>query len=358
MKKVRYAVVGAGWISQEAFLPGVWQTKNSVVTAIVTGSKDKGQKLADFHQVPHVFQYEQYSKMLFEDICDAVYVALPNSMHAEYTIQAAKACKHILVEKPLAISLQEGKTMIEVADENGVYLMTAYRLHSEPGTVSALERIRQGQIGEPRLFNSILSFRIKPENHRLKSSLWGGPLQDLGVYCINAARHLFKAEPTEVWACCNERTDNPIFKEVEESIAATMIFPGGRIAQFIASFGADTCDSYTVVGTEGSLTMDPAYRFESAMRLQQRNQEVIKADQFPYRDHFAGMTAYFSECILNDNPPEADGLEGLADLAILLAIEKSAQTGNLQKIELPERLVHPNAEMIYRYPRSEKKLLL
>ena len=123
--------------------------------------------------------------MLNEDVCDAVYVALPNSMHAEYTIQAAKACKHILVEKPLAISLQEGKTMIEAADENGVYLMTAYRLHSEPGTVSALERIRQGQIGEPRIFNSILSFRIKPENHRLKSSLWGGPLQDLGVSVLH-----------------------------------------------------------------------------------------------------------------------------------------------------------------------------
>ena len=358
MKKVRYAVVGAGWISQEAFLPGVWQTENSVVSAIVTGSEDKGRKLADFHQVPHVFGYEQYAQMLNEDICDAVYVALPNSMHAEYTIQAARAGKHILVEKPLAVSLQEGKSMIEAAEENDVYLMTAYRLHSEPGTVEALERIRRGEIGEPRIFNSILSFRIQPENHRLQSSLWGGPLQDLGVYCINAARHLFEAEPTEVWACCNERTDNPLFNEVEESIAATMIFPGGRIAQFIASFGADTCDSYTVVGTAGSLTMDPAYRFESAMRLQQRNQEVIKSDQFPYTDHFAGMTAYFSECILNENPPEADGLEGLADLAILLAIEKSAQTGNPQKIELPVRLVHPNAEMIYRYPRSEKKLLL
>ena len=173
MKKVRYAVVGAGWISQEAFLPGVWQTENSVVSAIVTGSEEKGRRLAEFHQVPHVFGYEQYAGMLNEDVCDAVYVALPNSMHAEYTIQAAKAGKHILVEKPLAVSLQEGKAMIEAAEENSVYLMTAYRLHSEPGTVEALERIRHGQIGEPRIFNSILSFQIQPENHRLQSSLWG-----------------------------------------------------------------------------------------------------------------------------------------------------------------------------------------
>ena len=165
MKKVRYAVVGAGWISQEAFLPGVWQTENSVISAIVTGSEEKGRRLAEFHQVPHVFGYEQYAGMLNEDVCDAVYVALPNSMHAEYTIQAAKAGKHILVEKPLAVSLQEGKAMIEAAEENSVYLMTAYRLHSEPGNVEALERIRHGQIGEPRIFNSILSFRIQPNNH-------------------------------------------------------------------------------------------------------------------------------------------------------------------------------------------------
>ncbi len=123
-------MVGAGWISQEAFLPGVWQTENSVVSAIVTGSEEKGRRLAEFHQVPHVFGYEQYAGMLNEDVCDAVYVALPNSMHAEYTIQAAKAGKHILVEKPLAVSLQEGKAMIEAAEENSVYLMTAYRLHS------------------------------------------------------------------------------------------------------------------------------------------------------------------------------------------------------------------------------------
>ena len=141
-------------------MPGVWQTENSVVSAIVTGSRNKVRKLADFHKVPHVFGYEQYAEMLIEDICDAVYVALPNSLHAEYTIQAAKACKHIFVEKPLAVSLQEGKSMIEAVEENGVYLMTAYRLHYEPGTVEALERIRQGQIGEARIFNPFLSYSV------------------------------------------------------------------------------------------------------------------------------------------------------------------------------------------------------
>ena len=179
-----------------------------------------------------------------------------------------------------------------------------------------------------------------------------------GGLLFNAAHHIFEAEPTNVWASCNERTDNPLFNEVEETIAVTMVFPRGRIAQFIVSFGADTCDSYTVVGTAGSLTMDPAYRFESAMRLKQRNQEIMKADQFPYTVQFAGMTAYFSECILKCNPPESDGSEGLADLTILLAVEKSAQTGYPQKIELPVRLVHSNATMIHQYPRSEKKLLI
>ena len=142
MDKVRYAVVGAGWISQEAFMPGVHAAENSEMTAIVTGSVEKAQKLAEFHGVPAVYTYDQYDEMLAADICDAVYVALPNSMHADYTIRAARAGKHILVEKPLATTIADAEAMIAAAEENGVYLMTAYRLHNEPGTVDVLERIR------------------------------------------------------------------------------------------------------------------------------------------------------------------------------------------------------------------------
>jgi predicted dehydrogenase len=193
-------VVGAGWIAQEAFMPGVSQTGNSTITAIVSGSANNAAKLAEFYGVEHVFSYEQYDQMLASDVADAVYVALPNSMHADYAIRALRAGKHALVEKPLATTEAECEAMIAAANESGAYLMTAYRLHNEPGTVEVLERIRSGEIGDPRIFAAVFSFVASPHNHRLKAAYWGGPLQDIGVYCLNAARHIFAAEPIEAVA--------------------------------------------------------------------------------------------------------------------------------------------------------------
>src|SRR5215213_9005100 len=139
LKKVRYAVVGAGWISQEAFMPSVDQTGNSVISAIVTGNRANALKLANFYGIEHVFGYEQYEQMLSTGLADAVYIALPNSMHADFTIKAANAGVHALVEKPLATSVAECEAMIAAAERSGAKLMTAYRLHYEPGTVEALE---------------------------------------------------------------------------------------------------------------------------------------------------------------------------------------------------------------------------
>ncbi|MCO6384145.1 Gfo/Idh/MocA family protein [Oceanicola sp. 502str15] len=358
MQKIRYAVVGAGWISQEAFMPGAGLTENSEMTAIVSGSTEKARRLAEFHEVPAVYSYEQYDEMLAADVCDAVYVALPNSMHADYTIRAARAGKHILVEKPLATNIEDAEAMIAAAEENGLYLMTAYRLHNEPGTVDVLERIRAGEIGDPRIFSAIFSFFAAPGNHRLKASHWGGPLQDIGVYCLNAVRHVFGAEPEEVTAVRSHGNGDARFAEVEESIAVTLKFPEGRLAQFIASFGGDSRDCYTVVGTKGSLTLDPGFRFETPMAMQRRNGEEIAFETFMHTDHFAGQTAYFSNCIIGGTPPEADGGEGLADMRALLAIEKAAETGQPQKVNTPPRPTHPTRKMVHEFPLTDKRLLL
>ena len=202
---VRYAVVGAGWISQEAFLPAIPQVENSAVNAIVSGNPDGAGKLAEFYGIEHVYSYDDYDAMLAADVVDAVYVALPNSMHADYAIRAMRAGKHALVEKPLAISIAECEAMIAAAEEAGVFLMTAYRLHSEPGTVKVLDLIQAGEIGEPRHFASTFSFQSDDDNHRLLAKHWGGPLQDIGVYCLNAARHCLASEPTQAVEDCLDR---------------------------------------------------------------------------------------------------------------------------------------------------------
>ncbi len=354
---IRYAVVGAGWISQIAFLPSVAMTGNSRTTALVSGSPDNARKLAEFYGIERVYAYEDYDEMLTADVVDAVYVALPNSLHADYAIRAARAGKHVLVEKPLAVNEAECNAMIAAAREAGVNLMTAYRLHNEPGTVHVLDLIRSGAIGDPRIFSSIFAFQSAPDNHRLQAAHWGGPLQDIGIYCLNAARHVFADEPFEVWAAINDSED-PRFAEVEETVAATLRFPGGRMAQFCASFGAETLDMYRIVGTEGEIAVEAAYEFQTATRVRLARGGDVTERTFPRTDHFAGQTAYFSDCILNGSPPESDGEEGLADVRVLLAIEASARSGLPQKINSAPRPKHPDASTVRTFAPTDRRLML
>jgi predicted dehydrogenase len=358
MKKIRYAVVGSGWISQIAFMPSIAQTGNSEMTAIVSGNPANAKKLAAFYGIEHIYAYEQYDEMLKSGLVDAVYIALPNSMHADYAIRAARAGIHALVEKPLAVTVAECEAMIAAADEAGVQLMTAYRLHTEPGTIEAIDMIRRGEIGEPRLFSSIFSFPVAAGNHRLKAEHWGGPLQDIGVYCVNAMRHLFQSEPTEAIAAIASRPGDARFSEVEEMVSATLRFPGDRLAHFIASFGGDDLDHYRVVGTSGQIEVSSGYRLDRpvTVKLTRGGKTVEKA--FPQYDHFSGQAHYFSDCVLKGIRPEPDGGDGLADVAIMRAIEESAKTGRPQKIALPERASHPVKAMAREFPMAEKRLML
>lgn len=354
---INYAVVGAGWISQQAFLPGIGQAANSKVIAIVTGDLGRTKALAEFHGVGEIVGYDGYDALLSGSNVDAVYIALPNHLHADYAIRAARAGKHVLVEKPLATSEQDALAMIAAAREAGVFLMTAYRLHNEPGTVAVLEQIRNGAIGRPLLFQSVFGFQAAQGNHRLKAASWGGPLQDIGVYCVNAARHIFAEEPIEAMAMVNRPDDDPRFREVEASIAAMLRFPSGGLAQFVASFGAADVDNYRVVGTAGDLELDPGFRFETATNLRLRRGGESREIQFPQIDHFGAQVEYFSDCIEAGTPPEADGEEGLADLRALVAIEAAALTGQPQTITSPPRTRHPTPDMVRITPVTDRRLV-
>ena len=363
MTQVRYAVVGAGWISQIAFLPSIAQTPNAVVTAIVSGNPKGSAELAEFHNIQRVYSYEQYDDMLASDQIDAVYIALPNSLHAEYAIKAARAGKHLLVEKPLAVSIAECEAMIAAASEAGVLLMTAYRLHNEPGTVQLLEQIRQGVIGDPRFFSSVFALQADPANHRLQARHWGGPLQDIGIYCLNAARHVFEDEPIEVTAMISHGDNDSRFSEVEESIAVTLRFPRGRLAQFTASFGADDVDLFHVAGTKGVLTLDPAFGFQADTVIHQRRGGRVRMQQLADEcDHFGAQASYFADCILSGTRPESDGEEGLADVRAMLAIEQAAKTCLPQKIiaqgMAAAKTTYTSSDTLRLVPRTERRLLL
>jgi predicted dehydrogenase len=358
MQKVRYAVVGAGWISQEAFMPGVGQTENSEIAAIVSGNAMAAQTLAEFHGVPHVCGYDRYDEMLASGLVDAVYIALPNSMHADYAIRALRRGVHALVEKPLAVAVEECEAMIAAAREGGAFLMTAYRLHNELGTVEVLERIRKGEIGTPRLFHADFSFQSAPDNHRLRAEHWGGPLQDIGVYCLNAARHVFGAEPIECVAMEGAVPTDPRFQEVHEALTTILRFPGGALASFSCSFGAADQDRYRITGTEGIIEVEQGFRFETAPRIRVRKGDSVEDWEAERIDQFGAQAAYFSNCILSGTPPEADGAEGLADVRALRAIEEAARTGRVVRIGGPEREARPGPRTVRRVAPTDRRLVL
>ena len=323
-RKVRYAVVGAGWIAQAAFLPGVEHTGNSEVTAIVTGDDVKAEELSERYGALRSFRYEQFDEFLTSDVADAVYLSTPNFDHVELAVKTLDAGLHLLLEKPMAVSVEECQRIISAADRSGAKLMIAYRLHFEPGTLKALERVRDGALGKLRFFNSSFSQQIQAENHRAKNGFWAGPVPDMGPYPINAVRNLFGAEPLEVFAT-GVRTDDRF--NFEDTVAVTLKFPANRIAAFVLTYNGGDVDDFRVVGDFGDLFSDPAFQVGSAMEHRLSVGGKKSKQSFPATDHFGGELKYFSECVRNGKDPEPDGEEGMLDVRVLVAVEQSLKTG-------------------------------
>src|SRR5215204_144249 len=298
-KKVRYAVVGLGHIAQVAVLPAFKHaSRNSELAALVSDDETKLETLGRRHRVPKSarFGYARFDECLRSGI-DAIYITLPNHLHREYTERAARAGVHVLCEKPMAVTEDDCLAMIRVAEENGVKLMVAYRLHFEEANLKAIDLVQGGKLGEPRLFNSVFTMQVKAGDIRLNPrDQGGGPLYDIGVYCINAARNLFGAEPMEVVAFSSNNGD-PRFRESEEMVAATLRFPGReRVASFTCSFNGADVSTYRVVGTTGELIMDPAYEYAGELTQTLTLDGRKRKRTFPKRDQFAPELISFSEC--------------------------------------------------------------
>ena len=320
-KKVRYAVAGVGWIAQEAVLPAFGNVPNSKLVALVTHNPRKAGEIGRRHHVKAI-GYEQYDELLASGEIDAVYIALPNRQHREYAVRAARAGVHVLCEKPMAETELDCMEMIEAAQQGGVKLMIAYRLHFEPANLHAIETIRSGRIGEPRFFSSVFSQNVAEGNIRLSRELGGGPLMDMGVYCVNAARYLFRSEPVEVSAFKAQGKDKR-FEQVPEMVSAMLRFPGDRLASFTCSFGTADTDVYRVVGTRGDLRLEPGYDYHQQLDCYLTVDGKTEKKSFEKHDQFGAELLYFSNCILNNEEPQPSGEEGLADVRVIRALTSS-----------------------------------
>jgi predicted dehydrogenase len=358
-KKVRYAVVGLGYISQVAVLPAFRNARrNSELVALVSDDPKKLRELGKRYRVPLTFDYAGYAECLAREDVDAVYIALPNHMHRDYAVAAAEAGKHVLCEKPLAVTEKECEEMIAAAEASHVRLMTAYRLHFERANMKSVEIVRSGKLGEPRIFESIFTMQVEEGNIRLAATeKGGGPIYDIGVYCINAARYLFRSEPTEVLAA-SASTGQKRFEDAPEMMSCVLRFPENRLAAFTCSFGAADTGWYQVVGTKGDLRLDPAYEFAETLKQRVTLDGKSRETTFPKRDQFAPELIYFSDCVLRGKDPEPSGWEGLADVRVIRALLKSAETGRSVRLDELGRRKRPSLDLeIQRPPIQPPRLI-
>lgn len=337
-KRVGYAVVGLGQIAERAVLPAFRHATKSKLIAVVSGDERKARNLAAKFGASDYYTYDDYAFCLSHPQVDAVYIATTNDTHAEYTVRAAAAGKHVLCEKPMATTVADCERMVGSCHAARVRLMIAYRKYFEPASLALKKLIASGKLGRLKIIHSGFTIRL-PQN--LKKSVWhldrrmagGGSLMDLGVYCVNTVRWLTGSEPAE--ALAHAWTVEPQrFKEVEENIAFQLRFPRGLVLQASSSFGAAQSSFLQVNGEEGWAALNPAYAYDEERRLFGAVRGRWLEKRFRVIDEFALELDAFADCIRRGRDPEPSGRDGLRDVGIMQAIYRSAREGRQVSISL------------------------
>jgi len=334
-KTVGFALVGIGSLSMNQILPGFAKCKLARPVALVSGHPEKAnQQAAKFGINPkNIYSYENFDTIKDNPEVDVIYVVLPNGMHAEYTIRAAKAGKHVLCEKPMANTVADCQAMIDACKGAGRKLMIGYRLRYEPLTQKAIELCRSPEdIGAIKQITAEGGFNIgDPTQWRLNRKLaGGGSLMDIGIYALNATRYLSGEEPTEIIAQSYSTPGDVRFKEVEETISFQMKFPSGAVASCLSSYGFG-CNRFRVYGRGGQIEMEPYINYTGDRLFQIRgpNRQQLQVEPV---DHFATEMDHFAQCVLSNQEPLTPGEEGLRDVKIMMAAYESAQTGQMIKL--------------------------
>ena len=332
-KPIGYAAIGLGTIS-DIFMRGCQASSGAKITALVTGHPvEKGEKYAAMYGIPKssIYTYETFDRIRDNKDVDAVYVGLPNSMHREFTVRGAAAGKHVLCEKPMAISSAECREMIDACRKANVKLMIAYRIQYEPLWGQAIAMIRAGDIGEIQSFHGGYFNQQKPGGWRLDRKLaGGGPILDVGIYPLNAIRHITGEEPSGYTAVIGKREAGDRFSQVEQSMEWTMKFPSGIIASCACSYGASAPGTFQIVGSSGNLFFETAFNYDG-LHLRGTTDgrsdgskivDIASPNKQPYQ--FTLEAEHFAQCIRDNQQPTSAGEEGLKDMLAIEAIYKAA----------------------------------
>jgi predicted dehydrogenase len=334
-RKLGFALVGLGVLSNGQLGPAFRNTKHCRLGGIVTGTPDKAEKWSKEHGIPkrNIYNYENFDRIADNPDIDVIYIVLPNSMHKEYTIRAAKAGKHVLCQKPMANSAADCRAMVEACKNAGKKLAIGYRCQFELNNRKCIKLAREKEFGDIRIIEAGFGFKIgdpKKQSHtkwRLEKKMaGGGALMDVGIYALQATRYLTGEEPVQVSAI-ETKTDPVKFAEVDESLTWQMTFPSGTIAYCSTSYNVRGINRYTAYAEKGWFGLDPAYSYRG------NHGRTSKGDiQLESIDQFAAEMDDFAQCIVEDRKSRVPGEEGFKDLKAIEAIYKSIRTGSTVKI--------------------------
>jgi len=323
--KLGIALVGLGNYATNQLAPALQQTEHCYVAGIVTGTPSKIEKWKSKYSIPdaNVYNYQTFDTIKDNPDIDIVYVVLPNSMHAEYVIRAAKAGKHVISEKPMAMNVKECDDMIAACKKAGKMLSVGYRLHFEPFNLEMARLGTKKVYGNVKKMSAGFGFVAgDPNQWRLKKPLsGGGPLVDLGIYCIQGFCYTTGLDPISVTAQEGPKTDPQKFNGIEESLTWQMEMPGGIICEGKTSYN-DNFNFLRAEAEKGIFELTSAFNYNG-----QRGNTPDGAMNFPQVNQQAKQMDDFALAIKNKRPTPVPGEMGKRDVRIIAAIYEAMNTG-------------------------------
>jgi predicted dehydrogenase len=328
-RRVGFALVGIGKLSQKQLIPALRTTQIARLTALVSGHADKAKRVAAENGVPerNIYSYETFDRIADNPDVDVVYVVLPNSMHAEYSVRAARAGKHVYCEKPMAVTPAECEQMIAAAKKAGRQLGVGYRLHFEPYNLELIRIARARELGALKFIAATAGTIPDPGQWRLDKKLaGGGSMVDIGIYALQAVRYVSGEEPVSVSARLGI-TDRATFKDIDETLAFSMNFPSGVVASCVSTYAAHV-SRVDVAADGGHFGLEPALYYHGIKGFRSDGKPFV----FPDMDQFAAEMDDFAACVRDGKPTQVPGEEGLRDVRIIDALYRSAATGRDVKL--------------------------
>jgi len=325
-KPLGFALVGLGSLSTNQIAPALQKTKNCRLAAIVTGTPAKAVAWKAKYNIPdaNIYNYDTMHQMADNKDIDVVYIVTPNALHAEHTIKAAKAGKHVLCEKPMEVSTAKCQAMIDAVKKAGRQLAIGYRCRFEPHHREMARLAQSGELGDVRIIESGFGFQIgDPTQWRLKHALaGGGPLMDVGIYSLQSAEMIAGQYPIAVSAM-SSKTDPVKFKDVEETMTFELKFANKISAYCSTTYKVNGINRTTAFAERGSFGLTPAFNYDGIKGWRSDGKEL----RFDQPDQFANEMDDFASCIMAGKPTSVPGEMGLRDVRTLMAIYEAARTG-------------------------------